>query len=240
MEDKKTEARKNVNNILFSKILDFIEHFYPGIYEESQEEYIKEDEDRFKVLKDKQNFQEDYNAWFLTKMLLPNGVSVVQMAKSFPDSYFTRDEKKMLNNLFNYNESLFTILSVSKDNKNYEIMDFADSKIYKIKTFDLPNKFKKGDIISAFIVRDIENSYFFLGGIVSWNVTNKLEFVSAFMMKKKLEEALRKRRNQIEIDWEIEREEPENKEDLWEEKTKINGVWVDDKTGKVLEGEDED
>jgi len=31
-----------------------------------------------------------------------------------------------------------------------------------------------------------------------------------------------------------EKDFPENESELWEDKTKINGVWVDDKTGDVL------
>jgi hypothetical protein len=201
---KTLEERKQFNNNLFNKILDFIEYLYPNIYEESREEYIKQNEDRFKLLKDKTCFQEDYNSWFLTKMILPNGVNVVNMIKSFPKDYFTKEEKKMIKNLSNYIESIFIILTISKDNKNYEIMDFADNKIYKIKTFDLPDRFKKNDIITAFIVKNIEDNFFFFGGIISYDKSNTEEFVPMMLMKFNLERIQRKEIDSLKIEWEIE------------------------------------
>jgi hypothetical protein len=229
-----TKQRKEFNNRVFIKILDFVEHFYPRIYENSRRRYAELEEDKFELMKGKKNADEDYNAWFLTKLILPNGVSVVQMADSFPEKYFTDDEKKMIKNLMNYKESIFNILTISKDGQTYEIMDFADNKIYKIKTFNFPNKFKKGDTISAFIVKDLENNYFFLGGVTSYNMTNKLEFIQIFLLKLELEEKLRKERERLKIDWEIEKDSPKSADDFWENKTKINGVWIDDETGEEL------
>jgi hypothetical protein len=197
--------RKEFNKNLFSKVLCFIEYFYPGIYENAKEEYVKQNEDKFKAIKNKQNFQEDYNAWFLVKLVLPNRVSVIKMALSFPEDYFTKEEKKMLKNLLNYKESVFEILNISKDNKNYEIKDFVDGKIYKIKTFNLPVKYNKGDIITAFIVKDVEDNYFFLGAISSYDIKNKENFVSALLLKFEIEGIEREKRDECYVEWEIEK-----------------------------------
>jgi hypothetical protein len=95
----KWETRKEFNSRVFEKVLDFIENFYPNIYEKSKERYAKEQGDRFEILKNEDNFMEDYNAWFLVKMILPTNITVVQMADSFPGDYFREDERMALRNL---------------------------------------------------------------------------------------------------------------------------------------------
>ena len=236
----KTEERKEFNNILFEKILDFIEHFYPGIYDNSKERYAEEQEDKFEILKDESNFMEDYNAWFLVKMVLPNNTTVVQMAESFPEDYFNELEKKMLNNFLNYHESVFRILDISSDKKIYEIEDLNDKKIYEIKTFDLAPKFKEEELISALILKDIEDNYFFFGGIQSFNVKDEEMFLVLLKTKLKMEYIQRKKREKQKFEWKIVKSDIdaesflENENELWDNKTKVNGVWVDDEGREVL------
>ena len=201
----KTKKRKEFNNKLFEKILDFIEYFYPDIYETSREDYIHEDEERFKILKDKQNFREDYNSWFLLKNILPNGTNVIKMALSFPEDYFNNEEKQMLQNLLNYKESLFEIIEISKDGKIYIIKDLLDEKIINVKTFDLPVRFNEKDLIKAIIVKDLSGDYFFLGAITSFDIKNKKEFIEEILLKISLENKIKENIQEIEIEWEIEK-----------------------------------
>lgn len=232
---KSIEQRRKFNTDLFEKVLDFIEYFYPNIYEKSRKRYIRENEDKFKAIQNKQNFNEDYNAWFLIKLVLPNGISVAKMAIEFPEDYFTKDEKKMLKNLSNYIESVFEILEISKNNKIYKIKDFVEDKIYGIKTFDFPVKYKEGDIIIASIVEDVEDNHFFLGAVSSYEKSNADEFMPLMLMKFALEKIEKKQRDKLKIGWETIKEDNFRDEDLWENKTKVNGVWIDDKTREVVE-----
>jgi len=199
--DKETQKRKEFNSRLFEKILDFIEHFYPDIYGKAREEYINEDKERFKLIKDKKNFDEEYNCWFLLKNILPNGTNVIKMADSFPENYFDKKEKQMLNNLLNYEESLFEIIEISKDNKIYKIKDLFENKLIKVKTFDLPLRFNVGDLIKAIIVIDLEKNYFFFGTITSFVIKNKKEFIETMRLKMGLENMMRDEIEKIGIEW---------------------------------------
>jgi hypothetical protein len=193
--------RKEFNTQVFEKILDFINNFYPNIYFESKTRYAEEQEDRFEILKDENNFMEDYNTWFLLKMVLPNKVTVIQMAESFPADYFTDQEKKILKNLLKYKDSIFEIIEISLDKKIYKIKDLADSSFYEIKTLDLEPKFKEGEIITALVVKDIEGNYFFLGGIQSFDVEDEEMFLVLLKTKLKMEDLQRKKRENQRVEW---------------------------------------
>lgn len=199
--DIEAKKRKEANGELFDKVVDFIEHFYPGVYEDSREDYIRADEDRFKLLEGKKCAEGDYNAWFLLKCVLPNGTNVVKTILSFPEDYFDERERQMLQNLFDYRESLFEIVETSKGGRLYVVKDLGNDEVVSVRTFDLDAGFKVGDLIKVIIVKDWDGEYFFLGAIRSFNVEDRDGFIGAMMLKCMLEEDIRKEICGVDVKW---------------------------------------
>ncbi len=148
---------------MIGKVRGMINHLYPGIEEKSREIFIHNHEYAMNVIKRKVDFRLAFHAWFLLKYEFPSKATAMEMADSFPMDFFSKDEKKMIKNFLNYKESLFEILEISEDNRDYTIKDFLDKRRYLIKTLDLPAKFSKGELIKATIIKNIEGNYFFMG-----------------------------------------------------------------------------
>jgi len=199
--DSEAKNRKKANGEFFDKVVDFIEHFYPGVYDGSREDYVHADEDRFKLFESRQRSDEDYNAWFLLKHVLANGTNVVKTILSFPDDYFDEGEKQMLQNLFDYRESLFEIVEILEDGRVYVIRDLGNDEVVSVRTFDLDAGFVDGDLIKAIIVKDWDGEYFFLGGIMSFKVEDRDSFVGLMLLKIMVEEEVREEICGVDVEW---------------------------------------
>lgn len=199
--NKSPEAR------MISKVRGMIEYLYPGIEEEAREIFVHENEDAMKIIKRKVDFRMGFHAWFLLKYEFPSEATAIEMACSFPMDFFNEKERKMIKNFLNYKESLFEILKISKNKKDYTIKDLLDNKIYLIKTIDLPARFKEKYLIQAIIIKNLEGNYFFYGAVHSFNIKNKNRFIKEMLKKIKFENALREERKNNVIEWKIDKEQ---------------------------------
>ena len=190
---------------LISKIRGMVNHLYPGIEEEMREVFIHENEDAMKVIKRKVDFRLGFHAWFLLKFEFPSNSTAMEMADSFPMDFFDKKDRKMIKNFLNYKESLFEIIEISKDNRDYTIKDIIDKKEYLIKTLDLPAKFKNNEIVQAIIVKNLDGEYFFYGVVKSFTISNKKKFIKEILEEIKFENEIRKEREKIEVEWEIQK-----------------------------------
>ena len=204
--NKAPEAR------MIGKVRSMIEHIYPGIEEEAREIFVHENEGAMKVIKRRVDFRLAFHAWFLLKFEFPSEATAMEMADSFPMDYFNRKEKKMIKNFLNYKESLFEILEISKDMRDYKIKDLLDKRAYLIKTLDLPAKFSKEQLIKTMIIKNIERDYFFYGAVQSYNIQNKNKFIKEMSREINLENAIRKEKKRGVIKWEIDKEQTSKKE----------------------------
>jgi hypothetical protein len=127
----------------------------------------------------------------------------MEMADSFPMNFFNNNEKKMIKNFLNYKESLFEIIKISNDDRDYLVKDLLDKKEYLVKTFDLPPKFREKQLINAIIIKNIKGDYFFYGGVMSFSFDNKKMFIKEFLKEVKIENKKRKIRESVELEWEF-------------------------------------
>lgn len=171
---------------MISKVRGMIDYMYPKIEEEAREIFVHENEDAMKIIKRKVDFRLDFHAWFLLKFEFPSEATAMEMADSFPMDFFNEKERKMIKNFLNYKESLFEILEISKDMKDYKIKDLLDKQIYSVKTFDFPAKFSRGQLIKAIIIKNLEKEYFFYGTVQSYNISNKNKFIKEMLKEIKL------------------------------------------------------
>lgn len=204
--NKAPEAR------MISKVRGMIDHLYPGIEEKAREIFVHENEEAMKIIKRKVDFRLAFHAWFLLKYEFPSEATAMEMADSFPMDYFNEKEKKMIKNFLNYKESLFEILKISKDMRDYKIKNLLDKHIYSIRTLDLPAKFSKGQLIKAMIIKNIEGDYFFYGAVQSYNIKNKKKFIKEMLKEIKLENIIREERKEGVIEWEFNKEQTSKKE----------------------------
>jgi hypothetical protein len=188
---------------LIAKVRSFIDYMYPDIEEKTREIFVHENEEGFKVIKRKVDFRLGFHAWFLLKYIFPSGATAIEMADSFPMDFFTKKEKEMIKNFLNYKESLFEIIKISDNKKDYTIKDLLDNKKYLVKTLDLPAKFQEKSLINAIIIKNIKEDYFFYGAVKSFNINNKKEFIKEFLREIRDENKERKMRESVELEWEF-------------------------------------
>ncbi|MEK6893049.1 MAG: hypothetical protein AABX07_02505 [Nanoarchaeota archaeon] len=196
---------------MISKVRGMIDYLYPKIEEEAREIFVRENEYAMKVIKRKVDFRLAFHAWFLLKYEFPSEATAMEMADSFPMDLFNKDEKKMIKKFLNYKESLFEILDISEDKRDYKIKDLLDKKIYLIKTIDLPAKFLKNQLIKAMIIKNLEEDYFFYGAVQSFNITDKKEFIKEMRNVIRLENKFRKEKEGGIIEWEFDKERTSKK-----------------------------
>src|SRR3989344_6552347 len=132
---------------MISKVRGMMDYMYPKIEERARKIFVHENEEAMKIIKRKVDFRLAFHAWFLLKYEFPSEATAMEMADSFPMTFFNKDEKKMIKNFLHYKESLFEILEISEDNRNYKIKDLLDKQSYIIKTLDLPARFLKAQLI---------------------------------------------------------------------------------------------
>lgn len=204
---KSNKINKAPEAEMIGKVRGMMDYLYPGIEEKTREIYVHENEDVIKVIKRKVDFRLGFHAWFLLKYEFPNEATAMEMADSFPMDFFTKDEKKMIKNFLNYKESLFKIIKISNDKRDYTIKDMLTSKLYLVKTLDMPAKFKEKDLIKTMIIKNLENDYFFYGGVKSFKVSDKEEFIKEMLEIVKIENIIQKERKEGFIEWKFDKME---------------------------------
>ena len=209
---KKKLMNKAPEAEMISKVRGMVDYLYPKIEEEVREIFVHQNENAIKIIKRKVDFRLAFHAWFLLKYEFPNEATAIEMADSLPIDFFNKNEKKMIKNFLNYKESLFEIIEISKDKRDYKIKDLLDKHIYLIKTFDLPARFLKGMLIKAMIVKSLDNDYFFYGAVQSFNIKNRKNFIKEILKLIKIENKIRKERENRIIEWEIDKGQNSKKE----------------------------
>jgi|SRR3989344_6811858 len=199
--------KKIINKVpeakMISKVRGMIDHIYPKIEEEAREIFVHEHEEAIQIIRRKVDFQLAFHAWFLLKYEFPNGATAMEMADSFPMEFFNKNEKKMIKNFLNYKESLFEILKISSNNRNYTIKNLLDKQNYLIKTIDLPSRFQEKHLIRAIIIKNLEEDYFFYGAVQSYDIENKAQFIKDMLFLIKLENSIKEGRKESILKWEI-------------------------------------
>ncbi|MBI2629861.1 hypothetical protein HYW76_02055 [Candidatus Pacearchaeota archaeon] len=206
--------KKIINKVpearMVSKVRGMIDFMYPKIEEEAREIFVHENEDAIKIIKRKKDFNLAFQAWFLLKFEFPSEATAMEMADSFPMKLFDKNEKKMIKNFLNYKESLFEILKISKDKRNYKIMDMLDNHVYLIKTQDLPAEFPNGQLIKSMIIKNLEEDYFFYGAVQSFNFKNKNKFIREILSEIRLENAIREEKKEGVVEWRFDKQPSKN------------------------------
>ena len=197
---------------MISKVRGMMDYMYPKIEEKAREIFVHENEEAMKIIKRKVDFRLAFHAWFLLKYEFPSEATAMEMADSFPMTFFNKDEKKMIKNFLNYKESLFEILKISEDNRNYTIKDLLGENIYLIKTLDLPARFSEGDLVKAMIIKNLEKNYFFYGAVQSFNIKNKSKFIKEMLKEIKLKNTIREEKKAGVIEWKFNKEQTSKKE----------------------------
>lgn len=196
---------------MISKVRGMIDYLYPKIEEKARELFVHENENVMKIIKRKVDFRLAFYAWFLLKYEFPSEATAMEMAESFPMNVFNANEKKMIKNFLRYKESLFEILDISKDKREYTIKDLLDKRIYLIKTLSLPANFLRGEIIKTMIIKNIEKDYFFYGAVQGFNISDRKNFIKDMLQVIKIENYIREERKGGEIEWEIDKEQTSKK-----------------------------
>ncbi len=192
---------------MISKVRSMIEYMYPRIEEEAREIFIHENEEVMKIIKRKADFRWAFQAWFLLKYEFPSEATGMEMADAFPMKFFTKNEKKAIKNFLDYKESLFEILKISEDKRDYKIKDLLDKRTYLIKTFDLPAKFSGGQLIKTMIIKNLREDYFFYGGVKSYLVKNKARFIREMLKEVREDNRIREEKREGVIEWEFNKEQ---------------------------------
>ena len=203
LEKQEKHIKKAQEAEVIGKIRGMIDHLYPEMEEKMREAFIHENEEVFKIIKRKVDFRLGFHAWFLLKFEFPSGATAMEMADSFPMDFFNKEDKKVIKNFLNYKESLFEIVKITEDRRDYTIKDLLDKKEYLVKTLDLPPKFNEKEFIQAIIVKNLEGDYFFYGAIQSYKFLNQKKFINEILDKISLEDEIRKERSKEEIEWEF-------------------------------------
>jgi|SRR3989344_6910564 len=198
---------------MISKVRGMIDYMYPKIEGRAREIFVHKNEDAMKVIKRKVDFRLAFHAWFLLKYEFPSEATAMEMADSFPMDFFNKDEKKMIKNFLHYKESLFEILEISNDKRNYTIKDLLDKRTYLIKTLDLPARFLKAQLIRAMIIKNLEGDYFFYDAVQSFNFKDRNKFIKEMLKEIMLENAIREERKEGVIEWEFEKDRQTSKKE---------------------------
>ena len=180
------------------KVLGFINNLHPKELQKANKE--------FQATQEAQSAKDDttYYSGFLSYFLLQRkikGATPMEYALLFPLDFFTKNDRKIIRNFVEYNDSLFQVVHINR--KDYLIKNVIDSKKYLIKTIDFPNLLKVNDYISALIVKSQKGSYFFYGNVRAYSKENGEE-LKKYVLKniKKI-----KPRHYPEIEWEIDKQE---------------------------------
>ncbi len=185
------------------KVRGMIDHLYPNIEEEMREEFIHENPHILKLAERKSDFRLGFHSWFLLKFEFPSGATAMEMADSFPMDFFNKDDKKIIKNFLNYKESLFEIIKISNDKKEYTLRDLSDNKEYLVKTIDLPAKLEVKELVQAILVKNLNEEYFFYGLVISFTIYEEKGFIKEILKEIKEETKARKIRAKEKIEWDI-------------------------------------
>lgn len=100
---------------------------------------------------------------FLLEHKLPNGMTQMAFALSKGKNFFTEKEKAMIYNFICSENSFFEVKNISKNKKDYLLLNIIDNKEYLVKTIDFRGKLNISDFIVARIVKKLNGDYFFCG-----------------------------------------------------------------------------
>lgn len=168
---------------VIGKVLDFIDHTFPGELKKASQEYEKTTE--AKTAKGTSEFYNGFLSYFLLQRKI-NGGTPMEHAFLFPFDYFSRQDKQIINNFVDHIESLFEIVDVK--GKDYTIRNTVNGRKYLVNTIDFPVLIKKEQLVRALIVKRNEGSYFFYGNVWTYAPEDEKEmreYVQRFVKSKK-------------------------------------------------------
>lgn len=198
MKTKKPKRPKEV--IAIDKVLGMINYLFPREIKKAEKAYEKTQEGEW--AKGREEYDRGLNAYFVLKHII-KGATPIEYANSFPLSYFSQEDRKVIKNFLNFNESLFEVKAISGNRKDYSIEDI-DGKAYLVKTIDFPDVLKEGEFIRAILIKNLAGDYFFYGNVLSYSREEGPKVKDALLAIMKKEGQWPLIRETPEIEWEIE------------------------------------
>lgn len=188
--------------ILVDKVVDMINNVFPQELKRAVKVYQKEPE--AKNCKRDIDFSRGFLSWFLLKRTVQGGITPMELAYSFPLDYFTAEERKIIKNFLNFRESVFEIINISDNKKDYLLQDVLTNKEFLIKTIDFDSVLSGGDFVIATVVSKIEGDYFFYGNVGAYSREVGLKVKKSLIeANKRVRRPIAKRN--VEVEWEIRR-----------------------------------
>ncbi|MBU2639615.1 MAG: hypothetical protein KKG75_02805 [Nanoarchaeota archaeon] len=145
---KEVKVIENIQNKLKEK--------FPNILEVAKEEFF----DFHKTTDKAKHLGQVFYGWFFVSFGLYDGKKMPELCFEILD--LNNDEKKLLKNIMHGISGFFEVVNF---NKNEIILkDLLTKKEYTIKIVDLDYKLRKGDVLDAYLVKNLDDDYFFFGG----------------------------------------------------------------------------
>ena len=154
---------------LIEKIEDVIDSCFPKDSKKALIEFKKEKAEEIALMEYKIDFARGFQAWFFLKYLIKGKFTPMEFITGNSVGYFTKKELQMVENFLNNQESLYEIISISKNKRDYEIRNVVNNKIIRVKTIDFPAKLSIGDYIYATPIKKLDNNYFFYGNVACYS-----------------------------------------------------------------------
>ena len=136
--------------------------------EKAVEKFAEENKNKLKLIKSEKDFNRGFQAWFNLEYRLPNGLTPMEWAFS-NDKMFEKKELEMIKNFLDHKNSLFEVIKISDNKKDYTLKNIMDSKEYYVETIDFPAVLKIGDFLNAVLVEKLGGNYFFYGNVMSYS-----------------------------------------------------------------------
>ena len=186
--------KENQEAKVIGKVLQFINSMFPKELKKANKEYQNTQE--AKMTTDKALYYRGFLSYFLIQRMI-NGATPMEYAYSLPLNYFSNVEKTIIQRFINHTESLFEIKLISKNRKNFLIIDVTNNKKYSVITLDFPDILKEHDIIRALIVKKTKQDYFFYGNVWSYNKQEALKTKMPILLE------IKEKRKIPKIEWDI-------------------------------------
>ena len=192
MKNAKTQEEVKV----IEKVFDFIMHICPHDLKKAAKEF-KEGVEAQSV-NNERGYTRGLTSYFLLERKTNLGLTPMELAQSFPLDFFTKQDRKIINNFVDHTTSIFDVKR--KNGKEILLEDAVSGRRYLVKTIDFPDVLENGEFVKAILVKKLEGDYFFYGNVLTYARAEGLK-MKEYLLKNigKI-----KKRQKPEIEWKIE------------------------------------
>ncbi|MBS3114104.1 hypothetical protein J4448_03305 [Candidatus Woesearchaeota archaeon] len=190
------KAKKQEEVIVIEKVFDFITHTFPKDLKKAAKEFKKSVEAQ--AANDERDYTRGLMSYFLLERKINLGLTPMELAQSFPLDFFTKQDRKIINNFVDHTTSIFDVKR--KNGKEILLEDAVSGRRYLVKTIDFPDVLENGEFVKAILVKKLEGDYFFYGNVLTYARAEGLK-MKEYLLKNigKI-----KKRQKPEIEWKIE------------------------------------